>query len=108
MWIEDARPVQLLRGKTVQPTPPLGDDGPEVSGPLPNGVEEIMEQIAAWGGGHSTGLKRNEEDKLKADMMNRPERWAPITVEQVGAKCRALGMRPDDVDTVAGFLQRRK
>jgi len=40
--------------------------------------------------------------------MNRPERWVPITVEQVRAKCRALGMRPDDVDTVAGFLQRRK
>lgn len=108
-WIEDARPVQLLRGKTVQPTPPLGeDDGREVSEPLSNGVEEIMEHIAAWGGGRSTGLKRNEEDKLKADMMNRPERWAPITVEQVSAKCRALGMRPDDVDTVAGFLQRRK
>ena len=62
-----------------------------------------MEHIAAWGGGRSTGLKRNEEDKLKADMMNRSERWAPITVERVGAKCRALGMRPDDVDTVVGF-----
>ena len=22
-WIEDARPIQLFRGKTVQPTPPL-------------------------------------------------------------------------------------
>lgn len=41
-------------------------------------------------------------------MMNRPERWASITVEQVRAKCRALGMRPNDVDTIAGFLQRRK
>ena len=73
-----------------------------------NGVEEILENIAAWAAGYSSGLKWNEEDKLKADMMNRPERWAPITVEQVRAKCRALGMRPDDVDTVAGFLQRRK
>lgn len=45
---------------------------------------------------------------LKADMMNRPERWVPITVEQVRTKCRELGMRPNDVDTVTGFLQRRK
>ncbi len=40
--------------------------------------------------------------------MNRPERWVPITVDQVRAKCRALKMRPDDIDTIAGFLQRRK
>lgn len=58
--------------------------------------------------GYSSGLKWNEEDMLKADMMNRPDRWVSITVEQVRTKCRALGMRPDDVDTVAGFLQRRK
>ena len=58
--------------------------------------------------GYSSGLKWNEEDMLKADMMNRPERWEPITVEQVRAKCRELGMRPKDVDTVAGYLQRRK
>lgn len=58
--------------------------------------------------GYSSGLKWNEEDMLRADMMNRPERWAPITVEQVRAKCRELKMRPDDVDTITGFLQRRK
>ena len=31
-----------------------------------------------------------------------------VTVEQVRATCRQLGMRPNDVDTVAGLLQRRK
>lgn len=107
-WIEDARPIQLLRGRTLQPTPPLEDDVREASVPLPNHIEEILELIASWAGGYSNGLKWNEEDRLKADMMNRPERWAPITVEQVRTKCRALGMHPDDVDTIAGFLQRRK
>mgnify|MGYP006926214956 FL=1 len=58
--------------------------------------------------GYATGLKWNEEDKLKADMMNRPERWASISVEQVREKCRELGMSPKDIDTIAGFLQRRK
>lgn len=106
-WIEDARPVQLLRGATAVPTP-SDDKVSEAREPLPNGVEEILEHIARWAAGYSSGLKWNEEDKLKADMMNRPERWASITVEQVRAKCRALGMRPNDVDTIAGFLQRRK
>lgn len=58
--------------------------------------------------GYSSDLKWNEEDKLKADVMNRPERWGPITFEQVRTKCCELEMRPNDVDTVAGFLQRRK
>lgn len=58
--------------------------------------------------GYSSGLKWNEEDKLKADMMNRPDRWLPVTPEPVRAKCRELGMRPNDIGTVVGFLQRRK
>jgi hypothetical protein len=41
-------------------------------------------------------------------MMNRPERWLPVTVEQVRAKCRQLGMKPKDIDTIADFVQRRK
>lgn len=105
-WIEDANPVQLFRGRTVELQPV--EEPADRQEPLPNGVDGILEHIAAKAAGYSSGLKWNEEDKLKADMMNRPERCAPITVEQVRAKCRALGMRPDDVDTVAGFLQRRK
>ena len=80
----------------------------ESAEPLPNGVGEILEHIAAWAAGYDSGLKWNEEDKLKADMMNCPERWAPITVEQVRAKCRELNMRPNDIETITGFLERRK
>ncbi len=40
--------------------------------------------------------------------MNRLVRWAPITVEQVRTKCRALGMHPHGVDTIVGFLKRQK
>jgi hypothetical protein len=75
---------------------------------LPNGVGGILEYVAGMAAGYSTGLKWNEEDKLKADMMNCPERWEEVTVEQVRAKCRELKMRPDDVETIAGFLERRK
>lgn len=103
-WLEDMNPIQLLPGQTIEPSPrqqlPLE--------PLPNGVDAILEHIAAMAAGYSSGLKWNEEDKLKADMMNRPDRWVPITVEQIRAKCRQLDMRADDVDTIAGFLQRRK
>lgn len=103
-WIVDVNPVQLFPGETIMPTP----RGQVDLGPLPNGVDAILENVAGWAAGYDSGLKWNEEDKLKADMMNRPDRWEPITVEQVRAKCRALGMRGDDVDTIAGFLQRRK
>lgn len=103
-WLEDVNPVQLLPGQTLEPAP-RRRPAPE---PLPNGVDAILEHVAAMAAGYSTGLKWNEEDKLKADMMNRPDRWVPVTVEQVRARCRELGMRADDVDTIAGFLHHRK
>lgn len=102
-WVDDARPIQLLPGQVV----PSAVAMPELE-PLPNGIDGILEHVAAMAAGYSSGLKWNEEDMLKADMMNRRERWAPVTVEHVRAKCRQLGMRADDVDTIAGFVQRRK
>lgn len=103
-WLEDVNPVQLLPGQTIEPAPRRRP----APVPLPNGVDAILEHVAAMAAGYSTGLKWNEEDMLKADMMNRPDRWVPVTVEQIRARCRELGMRADDVDTIAGFLQRRK
>ena len=104
-WIEDANPVRLLRGRTIQPS---AAEAPLEVASLPHDVDQILESIARWAAGYDSGLKWNEEDKLKADMMNCPERWAHVTVEQVRAKCRELKMRPNDVDTIADFLERRK
>lgn len=105
-WVADAKPVQLL-GEGIVESPAVGDksEGPAL---VSSGVDGILEYIASMAAGYSSGLKWNEEDKLKADMMNRPDRWAAVTVDQVRAKCQHLGMRPNDIDTVAGFLQRRK
>lgn len=58
--------------------------------------------------GYSSDLKWNKEDKDKADMMNIPDRWLPVTVEQVRAKCLQFGMRREGVDTISDYLQRRK
>jgi len=104
-WIEDSSPIQLLPDQTVAPFERKQSRSLEQ---LRNGVDGILTHIARMAAGYSSGLKWNEEDMLKADMMNRPERWIPMTVDQVRAKYRALGMRADDVDKVAGFLQRRK
>lgn len=103
-WIAQVNPVQLLSGKRIEPSSP---QRPAVD-PLPEDVNAILEHIAAMAAGYSSGLKWNEEDKLKADMMNRPDRWVSVTVEQIRAKCHDLGMRGEDVDTIAAYLQRRK
>lgn len=103
-WVEDVNPVQLYPGRTIEPQ----HGHLATLDPLPNGVDAILEHVAAMAAGYSTGLKWNEEDQLKADMMNRPDRWADVTVEQVRAKCRQLGMRGKDVDIIADFVQRRK
>lgn len=103
-WIAHVNPVQLLPGETMGPS---STQRPALE-PLPNGVDAILEHLAVMAAGYTSGLKWNEEDKLKADMMNRPERWVSVTVEQVRAKCHDLGMRGQDADTIAGYVQRRK
>jgi hypothetical protein len=103
-WIEDAAPDLLLPSGT-QRAPAVAVDLPA---DLPDDVVSILTSTARWAAGYSEGLKWNEEDKLKADMMSRPARWAEVTVDQVRAKCRELGMQPKDVDTIAGLVQRRK
>ncbi|WP_460997748.1 hypothetical protein [Trueperella pyogenes] len=105
-WIEDNNPLVLLHDRAERYKP--DETKNSQAAPLPNGIDDILEYVAQMAAGYSSGLKWDEEEKLKADMMNRPKRWAPVTVNQVRAKCKELGMRPNDVDTVAGFLQRRK
>lgn len=105
-WIADVNPIQLYHGRTERAD--LDDGAAKNEDSLPNGVEGILEYVASMAAGYSSGLKWNEEDMLKADMMNRPERWIPITVERVRAKCKKLGMSPNDIDTISGFLQHRK
>lgn len=107
-WLEDAHPVRLLPGQILKPA-----SGPQaaleaVGDPIPDDVSRILKSLAQWAAGYDSGLKWNEEDKLKADMMNRPERWTYITVEQVRGRCRELEMRSKDIDTIVGFLERRK
>lgn len=105
-WISVAHPIELFKAHTEQSAAIAQEIG--LVTPLPNGVDGILEHVASMAAGYSSGLKWNEEDKLKADMMNCPERWLPITADQVRAKCRALGMRPNDTDTIVDYIQRRK
>ena len=76
--------------------------------PLPNGVDEIIEYLAEYAKGYGNHLKWNEFAKLKADMMNVPSRWLVITLAQLREKALAEGMRPEDVDEMVDYLERRK
>ena len=105
-WIEDNQPTLLLHDGTKPYVPDEVETTP--AEPLPNGIDRILDYVAKMAAGYSSGLKWNEKDKLKADMMNCPDRWKPVTVEQVRARCKELGMQPKDVNTIAELLQRRK
>ena len=75
---------------------------------LPNGVDEIIDYIAGWAAGYSTGLKWNEVAKLKADMMNVPGRLQPVAAEALRVKCLAAGLNAADVETVVNLLRKRQ
>lgn len=75
---------------------------------LPNGVDEIVEYLARKARGYDNHLKWNEQDKLKADLMNATERWRAITPERLRARALDAGMRAADADLIADYLRRRK
>lgn len=105
-WIEGNKSLLLLCDHTEHYVP---DESENLhNDPLPNSIDEILKYVARMAAAYSSGLNQNEEDKLKTDMMNRPKRWDSVTVDQVRARCKELAMRPTDVDTITGFLQRRK
>ncbi|MEI3866630.1 hypothetical protein V6S02_05975 [Microbacterium sp. CCNWLW134] len=74
---------------------------------LPNGVDKILEYLAMMAQGYDNHLKWNEQAKLKADMMNVPDRWRVIDPAEFRAQALALGMRTEDADEITDYLKRR-
>jgi hypothetical protein len=77
-----------------------------VSNGLPPGISEILDYLAQMARGYGNHLKWNEVAKLKADLMNVPGRWRGVSVSEVADSCRALGMREEDVATVADLVRK--
>lgn len=105
-WIEAANPVQLYADHVVEPDEPA--DARETGDRIPDDVEDVLQYLAMTASEYGTDMEWHEEQKLKADMMHRPDRWAAVTVKQVRDRARALGLSPNDRDTIGGYLQRRK
>lgn len=105
-WIEDANPVQLYADRVVEPARPASLE--EGADPLTNDVEEVLQSLSLIATEYGADMEWHEQQQLKADMMHRPDRWAGVTVKQVRERCRALGLSPNDVDTIGDYLQRRK
>ena len=104
-WILDARPSLLLPGQTMHPGK---DSQPQDVPSVPADVSGILTYLAGMASGYNSGLKWDETHKLKADLMNTPNRWQGVTPDEVRKECRRLGMRPADTDTVVELVARRK
>ena len=58
--------------------------------------------------GYSQGMKWNEVDQLKSDLMECPKRWEAVTPEEVRRECLHLNMKLADVDQITELVTRRK
>lgn len=73
---------------------------------LSEDVEHILEYLADMAAAYSTGLKWNEEAKLKADLMNAPARWHGVSVQAVSDRLLELGMSTEDTRTVTDLIKK--
>lgn len=105
-WAEHTMPVRLLPGHTILPEqkPPAL----QFQDPLPHGLDQILEYISSQAAAYHAGLKWNEVDQLKADMMKNPVRWQSVPLEKIEHKLRSLKMRPKDIDKVLDLVRRRQ
>ena len=77
-----------------------------MSNGLPQHVNKILEYLAMTAQGYGNHLKWNEEAKLKADLMNVKSRWRGVSVSAVRDRCRALGMREEDITLIVDLVTR--
>ena len=75
--------------------------------PLPNGVDEIVEHLAGKARRYGNRLHWMEKEKLKADLMNEPQRWSRISSEHLRARALNAGMRAEDADLIAELVRKR-
>lgn len=103
-WMTIAKPIILLPNKIVEPT---STDDFEL-GKLPNGISDILSYLAGRADGYSQGMKWNEVDQLKSDLMECPKRWEAVTPEEVRQECLHLNMKLADVDQITELVTRRQ
>jgi hypothetical protein len=83
---------------------PIGSYSWIMSNGLPKDVNQILEYLATAAQGYNNHLKWNEEAKLKGDLMNAKSRWRSVPVTDIRDRCRALGMREEDVTLIADLV----
>lgn len=103
-WMTIAKPIILLPNKIVEPT---ATDDFEL-GKLPNGISDILSYLASRADGYSQGMKWNEVDQLKSDLMECTARWKEVTTEQIKQECLHLGMKLTDIDKITELVTRRQ
>lgn len=71
---------------------------------LPNNIKNILGHLAAWAAGYDTGLKWNEEEKLKADLVHNRRHWQDVPTDEVRDYCLQLGMSPKDARRIEQLI----
>lgn len=104
-WMTIAKPIILLPNNKI--VEPISTDDFEL-GKLPNGISDILSYLASRADGYSQGMKWNEVDQLKSDLMECPKRWEAVTSEEVRQECLHLDMKLADVDQITELVTRRK
>lgn len=77
-----------------------------MSNQLPANIDHILKYLADYAAGYSTGLKWNEEAKLKSDLMENRHLWMNVNTGLIQDRLEELGMSDEDIRTVLDFVKR--
>ena len=76
---------------------------------LPNDIAAFIEWVGQNTSLYAGDLNYRERDRIKADMMNVPNRWkaSRVTPSALEDKCRAVGLKDKDATEIAQWLRKR-
>ncbi len=94
--------IILIPNKIVEPT--TTDDFELCK--LPNGISCILSYIAGIAAGYFQGMKWNEVDKFKSDLMEYPNRCQVVTPNEYKKGCLHLGMKLADAGQITELVIR--
>lgn len=73
---------------------------------LPRNIDKILQYLAMAAAGYTSGLKWNEEAKLKSDLMKHRAEWRTADADVIRKRLLELGMSPVDTRTVVDLVAR--
>ena len=75
---------------------------------IPDALDHILGYLSRCAAGYDNKLQWREEERFKADLMNRQADWKQVVPETALLRCAELGMSAEDSENISSMIGQLK